>query len=94
MYHIVPDTCTNEEQDGDETGVDCGGSCPNNCNYNFLLHYDTYTSKIIYQIFWYHFNFFIFLLAGQDSNGGKHLLIVFISLIVWPRTELFFKPRS
>ncbi|MEL0455314.1 T9SS type A sorting domain-containing protein [Flavobacteriaceae bacterium SZ-1-7] len=25
------DTCSNGVQDGDETGVDCGGSCPNAC---------------------------------------------------------------
>ncbi|NNL81861.1 MAG: hypothetical protein HKP28_00630, partial [Winogradskyella sp.] len=24
-------SCTNNIQDGDETGVDCGGSCPNSC---------------------------------------------------------------
>ena len=26
------DTCANGVQDGDETGVDCGGSCPNACD--------------------------------------------------------------
>ncbi|MEO1011468.1 MAG: hypothetical protein AAFX53_09195 [Bacteroidota bacterium] len=25
------DTCSNNVQDGDETGVDCGGSCPDDC---------------------------------------------------------------
>jgi vancomycin resistance protein YoaR len=27
----VPATCSNGAQDGDETGVDCGGSCPRTC---------------------------------------------------------------
>ena len=26
-----PDTCSNDVQDGDEEGVDCGGSCSNDC---------------------------------------------------------------
>ncbi|MEK6953048.1 MAG: hypothetical protein AABX29_08595, partial [Nanoarchaeota archaeon] len=28
------DTCSNGIQDGDETGIDCGGSCPNPCSTN------------------------------------------------------------
>lgn len=33
-------TCTNSVQDGDETGVDCGGSCPS-CTPTVLLAYST-----------------------------------------------------
>jgi hypothetical protein len=43
-FHIkssIPDHCSNCKLDGDETGIDCGGSCPpcqhakNNVNYNY-----------------------------------------------------------
>ncbi len=30
LFYRAP-TCTDGKQDGDETGVDCGGSCPNLC---------------------------------------------------------------
>lgn len=30
-HRCVPDHCGNGRQDGDETGVDCGGSCPTRC---------------------------------------------------------------
>ncbi|MEM8509180.1 MAG: hypothetical protein AAF717_15210 [Bacteroidota bacterium] len=32
-----PDTCSNNAQDGDEEGVDCGGSCSNACPTNTVL---------------------------------------------------------
>jgi len=30
----IPSTCSNRAKDGDETGIDCGGSCPEYCKWN------------------------------------------------------------
>src|SRR5208283_2039556 len=55
VWDPVP-TCTDGIQNQGETGIDCGGPCPNACPYNNLAHTKKYyiaflydTTPVVYQ---------------------------------------------